>query len=140
MSLDDIKGQNSTKNYGHGQNEAFSKGWFEVKMTGKLPERRSYQISEIYDEHLYIFGGQDLKEGAYNSLWRLPLQHILDGGSTNWEHVEQRGKVPKPISHHCGFVHGDSLYVYGGLIESESNKELYALNLRTNTWTIVDQS
>jgi hypothetical protein len=34
-----------------------TKGWYEVKMTGKLPERRSYQISEVHNEFLYIFGG-----------------------------------------------------------------------------------
>jgi hypothetical protein len=50
------------------------------------------------------------------------------------------GKVPKPISHHCGFVHKDSLYVYGGLVESDSNKDLFALHLPSMTWSIVDQS
>eukprot|EP00347_Sterkiella_histriomuscorum_P002778 403366836 len=134
ITLDDLKIHQSSK-------QDNQKGWYEVKMTGKLPERRSYQISDVYNDHLYIFGGQDLKEGAYNSLWRLPLQHIMDGGTTSWELVTNcTGKKPKPISHHSGFVHQDTLYIYGGLIESDSNKDLYALNLNTMNWTIVDQS
>jgi hypothetical protein len=37
MSMDDLRPHNK----GHGHSETF-KGWYEVKMTGKLPERRSY--------------------------------------------------------------------------------------------------
>lgn len=63
----------------------------------------------------------------------------MDGGTTNWEQItDMNGQIPKPISHHTGFVYGDTLYVYGGLIESDSNKDLYALNLKTLNWSIVD--
>jgi hypothetical protein len=62
-----------------------------------------------------VFGGQDLKEGCYNSLWKLNIKHILDGGSTSWELIKGTGKVPKAISHHTGFIYDDYLYVYGGL-------------------------
>lgn len=37
-------------------------------------------------------------------------------------------------------MHKDTLFVYGGLIEADSNKNIYALNLETMNWTIVDQS
>ena len=53
--------------------------WYEIKVTGKLPERRSYQISEIWNDYAYIFGGQDLKEGCYNTMWRLDLKSLLEG-------------------------------------------------------------
>lgn len=84
MTLDDLK-VNQKASLDILKIDETGKGWFEVKMTGKLPERRSYQISEIYKDCLYIFGGQDLKEGSYNTLWKLPLQHIMDGGTTSWE-------------------------------------------------------
>jgi len=101
-------------------------------MTGKLPERRSYQISEIYNDYLYIFGGQDLKEGSYNTLWRLNLRHIMEGGTTSWEQITScSGKGPKPISHHSGFVHKDTLYVFGGLMDGDSNKNFYSLCLKS---------
>ena len=47
-------------------------------MSGKLPERRSYLMSDIHHDYAYIFGGQDLKEGSYNTLWRLDLKNVLD--------------------------------------------------------------
>jgi len=84
-------------------------------MTSKLPERRSYLASGVYKNHLYVFGGQDLKEGSYNSLWRLDLQIVLEGGTTAWECVKTTGKLPKPISHHYGFICNDSFLIYGGL-------------------------
>lgn len=90
-------------------------------MTGKLPERRSYHVSFIHNEAFYVFGGQDLKEGTYNSLWKLPIKIIMEGGSTNWEEVISSGEIPPPIAHHCGVVNGNNLYVYGGMINSDSN-------------------
>ena len=99
-------------------------------MTGKLPERRSYHVSIIHNEALYVFGGQDLKEGTYNSLWKLPIKIIMEGGSTAWEEVSSSGSVPPPIAHHCGALHGDDFYVYGGMINSDSNDKMYTLNLK----------
>lgn len=80
LTLDDL----SVKHKNDHQ-KGHERGWLEVKMTGKLPERRSYQISWVYSDTLYIFGGQDLKEGAYNTLWRLPMKVIMEGGTTSWE-------------------------------------------------------
>jgi hypothetical protein len=63
----------------------------------------------------------------------------MDGGSTSWEKITNTtGKIPPPISHHSGFIHKDTMYIYGGLIESDSNPHLFALNLKTSTWTIVE--
>ena len=65
--------------------------WFEIKMTGKLPERRSYLACGVYNDFLYVFGGQDLKEGSYNTLWKLNLKAVLDGQTTAWEYVQTYG-------------------------------------------------
>lgn len=110
------------------------RGWYEVKMTGKLPERRSYHVSGIFKESLFVFGGQDLKEGIYNTCWRLPIKIIMEGGTTCWEEVHTVGTVPPPIAHHCGAIYKDTFYVYGGMIGSDSNNKIYGLNLITLTW------
>jgi len=140
ITIDDLK--IPQKQYlEHQRSMEGGKGWYEVKMTGKLPERRSYQISEVHGDHLYIFGGQDLKEGSYNTLWRLNLKQIMDGGTTAWEQIlNQTGAKPKPISHHSGFVHEDTLFVYGGLVDSDSNKDVYMLDLRSMAWSVIDYS
>jgi hypothetical protein len=49
--------------------------WFEIRMQGKLPERRSNHVAFIWvnegSEFMYIHGGRDLKEGNVASMWRL---------------------------------------------------------------------
>jgi len=51
--------------------------WFEIRMQGKLPERRSNHVAFIWvnqgNEYMYIHGGRDLKEGNLNSMWRVNL-------------------------------------------------------------------
>ncbi len=106
-------------------------------MTGKLPERRSYLSCGVYKDYLYVFGGQDLKEGSYNTMWKLSLKIVLDGGTTGWELVNTSGQVPAPISHHNGLINGDSFYVYGGMQAGETNEDLYMLNLKTMKWQIL---
>jgi len=47
----------------------------EIRVGGKLPERRSNHASFLYEmgeeKYLYIHGGRDLKEGALDSMWRV---------------------------------------------------------------------
>ena len=55
--------------------------WLELRLQGKLPERRSNHCSFIVKgeeeaEWLYIHGGRDLKEGALDSMWRVNLTAI----------------------------------------------------------------
>lgn len=65
--------------------------------------RRSNMASCISEEgFLYIFGGQDLKEGPLGDLWRVNLEDAMNGNA-NWEDLTN---VPldKPqynFSHHC---------------------------------------
>ena len=107
-------------------------------MNGKLPERRSYLASGIYQEYLYVFGGQDLKEGAYNNLWRLNIKAVLDGGTSNWEQITTTGNEPKPTSHLQGFVSDKRFYFYGGLQGVDSNSEMYTIDLEELEWQTVE--
>ncbi len=55
----------------------YAKGiWMEIKLQGKLPERRSNHSSFIGGDYLYIHGGRDLKEGALDNMWKLNLGSI----------------------------------------------------------------
>jgi len=51
--------------------------WFEIRMQGKLPERRSNHVAFVWvnqgSEYMYIHGGRDLKEGSHSSIWRVNL-------------------------------------------------------------------
>jgi len=49
-------------------------GWYELKAKGKLPNKRSYHSAVVYDGKLYIYGGEDIKEGRSDDLWSLDLE------------------------------------------------------------------
>lgn len=54
--------------------------WIEVRLQGKLPERRSNHCAFIAnlrnEEYLYVHGGRDLKEGSISTMWRLNISNI----------------------------------------------------------------
>jgi hypothetical protein len=45
----------------NGHSSHFFRGWNEIKVSGKLPERRCNHTLEYHDGFIYICGGQDLK-------------------------------------------------------------------------------
>lgn len=51
--------------------------WYEIRVQGKLPERRSNHCGFIWanqgTEYMYIHGGRDLKEGTVATMWRVNL-------------------------------------------------------------------
>lgn len=105
----------------NGQPTKLYRGWNELKVSGKLPERRSYHVANVHQGEMFIFGGQD--ENSISSIWRLDLQQInkaSQGGKNNiyvnWEQIKIRGKEPEPMTHHTSFVHNNKIYCYGGLI------------------------
>lgn len=66
------------------ENDSQKSAWNKVQVTGYLPERRSNMAGCVADDgYLYIYGGQDLKEGLLNSLWRINLAEAVEG-STEW--------------------------------------------------------
>ena len=118
----------------------FFRGWNELKLTGKLPERRSYTTGCLQDGQMYIFGGQDLKEGSVNSTWRINLEKIIkmseaqaDNIDVFWEqiHYDKKGPTPDPISHHNAFIFQGKMHVFGGLSGSESNGHLWILDIKS---------
>jgi len=54
--------------------------WIEVRLSGKLPERRSNHCAFILTmkdgEYLYVHGGRDLKEGSISTMWKVNLSGI----------------------------------------------------------------
>lgn len=121
------------------------RGWNELKVSGKLPERRGYHVGAVHDGYMYVFGGQDLKEGSVNTTWKINIESIVEQSSkgqvnvlAEWECLDCKGTVPEPMSHHSSFVYDDKLYCYGGLIGSQgnqSNGDFWILDLRKNLWS-----
>jgi len=121
--------------------------WMEVRLQGKLPERRSNHCAFVVhngnQEYLYVHGGRDLKEGAHSSMWRVCISGILNLRQdpyhpVEWECVNTHGAGLGRISHHTASVRNSNEVVfYGGLKGEESNKLICLFNCSTNTWNEV---
>jgi len=58
--------------------ETKDKNWYEVRLTGKVPERRGYHSTFIVGNVLYIFGGLDIREGLLSNLWAIDIESFED--------------------------------------------------------------
>eukprot|EP00347_Sterkiella_histriomuscorum_P022173 403331423 len=114
--------------------------WYELFMSGKLPHRRAYHVSFYWNDHFYVHGGQDLKEGAYGDLWRVDYQFIFNETqlindnqiqNIEWEEIQLSGVYPKKLSHHAGILQPalQSYIIYGGIVGADSSDVLYVINL-----------
>lgn len=121
------------------------RGWNEIKVSGKLPERRGYHIACLHGSDMLVFGGQDLKKGCIDTCWSLPLGDIIEQAREGdakmvqrWQPVNCQGKVVKPISHFTAFQHNGVLFCFGGQLGLQgmaTNKEILQLSLSSNRWT-----
>jgi len=143
-----------------------TKGWMELRPRGKLPEKRSHHSSIVYQNFLYVFGGEDSREGKYGNLWRLNLDEFIeieskadedlgreDGKDSeeeetqsptrdeklHWRLIETKGKQPGKLSHHQTQIIGDKMYLFGGMKnDASNNKSLYSLDMSTFEWKIIE--
>lgn len=137
-------------------------GWYELRPRGKLPEKRSYHSSVIYEGYLYIYGGEDSREGKNDSFWRLNLDDFIEigekeskeenkdlgqkpgspepqeDGKLTWEQLETTGAKPGFLSHHRSVLIGEEMYIFGGMkSDIENNCDLFSLNMKTLQWKVI---
>ena len=94
---------------------------------------------------LFIYAGQDIKEGYYKNLWKLNLNEADQGNmhdleqfkKLQWVAVPTTGDVPPAYSHHTCVVHADTMYLYGGVRGEQNNPDFYKLDLNKLTWTLI---
>ncbi|KAI8971129.1 hypothetical protein BDB01DRAFT_730974 [Pilobolus umbonatus] len=95
------------------------------------PAPRAGHIGKIYNNRLYIFGGNS-QNTLCNDMW------YLDLNTYNWYHIETTGRIPPP-RHCCGAaLVDDTIYIFGG-IGSNNNclNDLYAFRIRSGRWYML---
>lgn len=129
--------------------------WYELRLSGKPPERRGYHSTFEHNQKLYIFGGHDIREGSMDSLWSMDLSVLSDleahesGQKKNcqWEALEPKGKQKPgklkwvnglgPLAHHSSCVYGGKMYLFGGSNLETENKDFFVLDLATLEWKVI---
>eukprot|EP00357_Protocruzia_adherens_P018677 CAMPEP_0114987920 /NCGR_PEP_ID=MMETSP0216-20121206/9293_1 /TAXON_ID=223996 /ORGANISM="Protocruzia adherens, Strain Boccale" /LENGTH=217 /DNA_ID=CAMNT_0002350607 /DNA_START=30 /DNA_END=679 /DNA_ORIENTATION=- len=110
--------------------------WKEIRAMGKLPSRRSYHCSGFYKDELYIYGGEDIREGIVSNMYKINIER--DSDVIEWQPVESTGDGPGAISHHTGVVHEGKWYLFGGNREDGAEVGwVYIFDYETCSWTTV---
>ena len=114
----------------HNENEEYS-NWYELRLkpnyTDKLPNRRGHHSSFVHDGRLFIFGGNDIKEGTMDCLWMLNLNNISEMEkadkmkSCKWTQIFPTGSGPGKLAYHSSIIVEDTMYLYGGSSQTSEN-------------------
>jgi hypothetical protein len=96
----------------------------------------SYQ-GLLYPNQIVVFGGNE-GNVFFNEIYILnPHASVANLNFYNWTHVVHISVVaPPPLSQAGGFVHNDTLWIYGGLAASNAVQgALWSFNFLTKQWT-----
>jgi len=87
------------------------RSWKVVENIGTWPERRYAHCAVIFDNKMFIWGGQrDCNSDRYfNDM------HYFDFKTRVWKEVKQNGNIPEPRSFAKAVVRGKHMLVYGGV-------------------------
>lgn len=93
----------------------YTQQWEEMRVLDDKPTRRSYHSAVEWSNDLYVFGGQDLSEGAFSDLWVLRMDRSTHGTKADtWELAERGEHAPRELCRHTAVVHSNQMYIFGG--------------------------
>eukprot|EP01114_Cavostelium_apophysatum_P010831 TRINITY_DN24964_c0_g1_i1.p1 TRINITY_DN24964_c0_g1~~TRINITY_DN24964_c0_g1_i1.p1 ORF type:complete len:377 (-),score=50.12 TRINITY_DN24964_c0_g1_i1:14-1144(-) len=106
--------------------------------SASLPENspciRSVCSVCLYNGHLYIFGGWNVKT-VLNDVWKFDLE------TYSWTLVKQKPNdvVPPPVRYHVAVVYKDAMYIYSGFTDARKHlDDLYRFDFATETWSLIN--
>lgn len=86
---------------------------FENSTDGSCPKPRASSSSAVYQDKLYVFGGQDDDNGKLDDLW------CFDIATQQWQRIQIEDGALRPPgrSGHRAVVYGNKMYIFGGILE-----------------------
>ena len=92
-------------------NQVDFKNWTEVRYNQITPpERRAYHATFVYENKVYVHGGQDLYEGTLSNMWYISLDFLDEklNQSPVWNRVVPQANEkynPGALAHHKATVY-----------------------------------
>ncbi|KAJ6229510.1 rab9 effector protein [Anaeramoeba flamelloides] len=106
--------------------------WKKVKTKGNRPPPIEWASGCVYDNDLYLFGGETKMKSKIiinNNLYIFNLQ------TNTWKMTKPRsGKTPTPRYSHTMSLIGNKIYVFGGTNGKTKLGDLHIYNIETNSW------
>ncbi|KAJ5078699.1 hypothetical protein M0811_14757 [Anaeramoeba ignava] len=100
--------------------------WEKLETNEKVPVSY-YPTSVLYNDSMYVFGGND-----HSSIFELNLKNL------EWNEIQGKGQIPKSRMGHTALVHENEMFVFGGINFQENiNNGLFAFDFRSATWNNI---
>lgn len=102
------------------------------------PKSRRHHTAVLYKNAMYIYGGFHEVYGPTNELW------LYDFNSKSW-HLDSYGSEnaqasPSPRYQHAAIVHGNKMWICGGLTGLTSNAEVWNWHFDKRQWCQIKSS
>ncbi|GAM27522.1 hypothetical protein SAMD00019534_106980 [Acytostelium subglobosum LB1] len=110
-----------------------SKTWNSMVSTSG-PSSRSYHSAVVYNNAMYIFGGDGGASGLRNDL------HVYSFETQLWSELFTEGQRPSARFGHSAVVDGNCMLIFGGVSGSQLSNDVYSLNFDTKAWTLLSTS
>ncbi|XP_066156596.1 uncharacterized protein [Euwallacea fornicatus] len=112
--------------------------WRKVKTKKGLmaPKGRRGHSALVHNGTMFIYGGyQDLK-GSSGEVWAFHFDteswHLIS--TTPTKHADQ---YPPPRHKHSAVIHGEAMWIYGGMSDLHERGDLWKFDIYTKIWTNV---
>jgi len=102
--------------------------WQPVKTGGRAPEPRYGHKASIIGNKMYIFGGCGPKNAIHGNVF------CLETETWCWNEVSTTNMGPAPRHDHGQTLIGEKMVIFGGWDGYQTFKDLWILDLNTNTW------
>jgi len=101
------------------------------------PAARASHSSVVYQDKLYLFGGQDDDNNKLGDLWE------YDFTQSKWNELtpsEEDEFKPTPRSGHTCVVQGTKMYIFGGILElTKELNDTVAFDFSTRKFSCMDE-
>jgi N-acetylneuraminic acid mutarotase len=96
------------------------------------PIGRVAHSSVIWNEFLFVYGGQNLEADFLSDMWKF---NLVD---KTWQNVIIQGEIPKGRSGHISMGYGDDIFIFGGKIGNiREINELWRFDPKVNSFTLL---
>jgi N-acetylneuraminic acid mutarotase len=111
------------------QFDVAARKWDSIPQSNAI-KGRAHHSAVLYHDTMYVFGGSD-DDLLYDELWAFDL---TNNTWTIKERKTEQSLWPSPRDNHTAVVHGNFMYVFGGMDNEGSLDELWRYDFTTGDW------
>ena len=128
-----------------GQNGCVKWNEIKVQQGTKEPSSRLGASCWEYARKFWLFGGRGFlpeshelnDHGDFNLKGQNNQLLHFDTLQNKWTNLQCHGDIPSPCSGHASCITGETVWLYGGILDAGNPDVLYQLDMPTLAWTMI---